>query len=92
MPRPPAELRRLRAVVFVQVPLHHLEGLGHVRDVLELVGRVALPLFAEELRPHTLQLLVHPVNVRPALGADIQPPEVALSEVVEIRNVRAVLR
>ena len=88
----PPEVCRPVSVIFIQRLLHNPEGLGHLSNPLQLVRDIALPVLVEELRPPGGQLLVHLVHVGfPALCGDIQPSEVALSEVVEIRDTRRVL-
>ena len=86
------EVRRPVSVIFIQRLLHNPEGLGHLRDPLQLVRDIVLPILVEELRPPGGQLLVNLVHVGfPALCGDVQPPEVALPEVVEIRDTCCVL-
>ena len=73
------------------VALRHLvNAVQHLRDVYQLVRRVALPGLVEELGPQLGELLIDLVNVGGALP-QMDSAEVPAAEVAIIRDVAAVL-
>ena len=88
--RPALELLRIPSIVFAQGFLRFFDALRHFKHAHQLVSRMR-QIIREQLRCHVLQLLIRHIHRQPALVDDSQPPEGALSEVIEVRNVVLVL-
>ena len=84
--RPALELLRIPSIVFAQGFLRFFDALRHFKHAHQLVSRMR-QIIREQLRCHVLQLLIRHIHRQPALVDDAQPPEGALSEVIEVRNV-----
>ena len=88
--RPAFELLRVPSVIFAQGFFRLLDALRHLEHLHQLVSRMR-QIVREQLRSHALQLLIRHIHRQSALVHDAQPPESALAEVIEVRDVMPVL-